>query len=239
MGVSQGVMVDAVTALQQRGFVLVPGLVGAREIESLKSLCETADVARAERGGETYGARGLLALPQIHQLVDSPALSERMRAFLGPDFHAVRGIFFDKTENANWPVLWHQDLSLAVKERHELPGWSNWSVKRGVPHVQPPAAVLEKMVTMRLHLDDCPAENGALRVIPGSQTQGLLSREKIGDMTADSAEIVTATAGDALFMRPLILHASSSATAPTHRRVLHLEFAPEGLLPGRLAWAET
>lgn len=131
-------MADAVTALQQRGFVLVTGITGAPEIKILKSLFEKADIARAERGGETYGARGLLALPQIRQLVDTPALSEHMRAFLGPDFRAVRGIFFDKTENANWPVLWHQDLSLAVTERRELPGWGNWSVKRGVPHVQPP-----------------------------------------------------------------------------------------------------
>jgi len=231
-------MADAVTALQQRGFVLVTGITGAPEIKILKSLFEKADIARAERGGETYGARGLLALPQIRQLVDTPALSEHMRAFLGPDFRAVRGIFFDKTENANWPVLWHQDLSLAVTERRELPGWGNWSVKRGVPHVQPPTAVLEKMVTMRLHLDDCPADNGALRVIPGSHNQGLLSRDKVGTLTATDVEIVTAKAGDALFMRPLILHASSSAKAPSHRRVLHLEFAPGGLLPDGLTWAE-
>lgn len=230
-------MAETVKALQQRGFVLIPGIIRAPEIEILKLLFEKADIARAERGGETYGARGLLGLPQIRHFVDSPKLSEQVRAFLGPDFRAVRGIFFDKTENANWPVLWHQDLSLAVRDRRELPGWGNWSVKRGVPHVQPPAAVLEKMVTMRLHLDDCPAENGALRVIPASHNQGLLSREKIGDLTAGDVEIVTAKAGDALFMRPLILHASSSAEVPSHRRVLHLEFAPEGLLPDGVAWA--
>lgn len=38
-------------------------------------------------------------------------------------------------------------------------------------------------------------------------------------------------------MRPLILHASGSAQAPAHRRVIHLEFAAAAL-PGGLEWAE-
>jgi hypothetical protein len=39
-------------------------------------------------------------------------------------------------------------------------------------------------------------------------------------------------------MRPLLLHASSATQTPHHRRVLHLEFAPAGLLPPGLAWAD-
>jgi hypothetical protein len=36
-------------------------------------------------------------------------------------------------------------------------------------------------------------------------------------------------------MRPLLLHASSPAADPRHRRVIHLEFAAEPL-PGGLEW---
>ena len=90
------------------------------------------------------------------------------------------------------------------------------------------------MVTIRLHLDDCPAENGALRVIPGSHRRGQLPRDEIEASVNGEAQTVTALAGDVLFMRPLLLHASSSATAPRHRRVLHLEFAPTDLLPSGL-----
>lgn len=99
-------------------------------------------------------------------------------------------------------MLWHQDLSLAVQERRERQDWTNWSEKRGVHHVQPPAELLERMVTMRLHLDDCPAENGALRVIPGSHEKGQLARDAIQTMAAGPVETITAKAGDALFMRP-------------------------------------
>jgi hypothetical protein len=39
-------------------------------------------------------------------------------------------------------------------------------------------------------------------------------------------------------MRPLLLHASSPAQRPGHRRVIHLEFAA-GELPGGLEWHES
>ncbi len=96
------------------------------------------------------------------------------------------------------------------------------------------------MVTVRLHLDDCPESNGPLRVIPASHRLGLLSRPQIQAAVGSAkAEIITARAGDALLMRPLILHASSPAAEAVHRRVLHLEFAPSDLLQRGLEWAET
>ena len=89
-----------------------------------------------------------------------------------------------------------------------------------------------------LHLDDCDESNGPLRVIPGSHGQGILSSEQIARHRQETAEVVcTVPAGGALVMAPLLLHASSRARSPSHRRVLHLEFAPLGLLPEGLAWA--
>lgn len=231
-------MRDLAGELEQNGFALVSGVLPPAQTESLKQFFEIADVARAERQGQTYGARNLLALPEVRAVAQSQPLRTILDPMLGADCRAVRGLFFDKTDGANWPVLWHQDLSLAVKQRHDLPGWSNWSVKRGVQHVQPPPDVLARMVTVRLHLDDCPADNGPLRVLPGSHRLGLLSRDAIREAVNSPAETVIASAGDALLMRPLILHASSPAIRPRHRRVLQLEFAPDGLLPEGLNWAE-
>lgn len=231
-------MTDIAELIDRQGFVLVPAIAAAGEIEALKLLFSSADMARAERAGQTFGARNLLRLPEVESFAASSKLANYLRPLLDGEFRATRGIFFDKTEGANWPVLWHQDLSLAVKEKRDLPEWTTWSVKRGVPHVQPPASVLARMITVRLHLDDCPAENGALRVIPGSHQDGKLPRDLIQQMTSGEADVVTALAGDALFMRPLLLHASSAAQLPRHRRVLHIEFAPADLLPPGLEWAE-
>jgi len=225
-------------ALARDGFALSPGIAAPEAVADMIAAFDTADLARAERGGHTFGARNLLDVPQVRAMATSPKLATLLTPLLGPGYSAVRGLFFDKTEGANWPVLWHQDLSLALRAERDLPGWSNWTVKRGVVHAQPPADLLARMVTMRLHLDDCDADNGPLRVIAGSHAGGILARDTIRARTAEGRdETVLAKAGDALFMRPLILHASSPATRPRHRRVLHLEFAPAGLLPDGLEWA--
>jgi Phytanoyl-CoA dioxygenase (PhyH) len=225
-------------AIRDKGFALVSGLASDAEIEALKVTFETAEIARAIRGNQTFGARNLLRLDAVQNFITSLRLADYLRNLMGPNFRAIRGIFFDKTDKANWPVLWHQDLSLAVREQNDVAGWTTWSTKRGITHVQPPSEVLERMITVRLHLDDCPAENGALKVIPGSQRDGRLTREAITGMTSGEYEVITANAGDALFMRPLLLHGSSAAAIPTHRRVLHVEFAPHDLLPPELEWAE-
>jgi len=148
----------------------------------------------------------------------------------------VRAILFDKTPEANWPVAWHQDQIIAVAERIEVQGFSAWSVKEGLPHVRPPAGILESMITARLHLDDCVAANGALQVLPGSHRAGFLSEDAIRRWTREvSPRFCEVPHGGVLLMKPLVLHASSPSTQPGHRRVLHIEYGP-GTLPGGLRW---
>lgn len=226
-------------AIARDGFALIARLADDETIAHLKAIFAEAGFARSERRGETYGARNLLAIAAVRDVVRLPSLRSVLHETLGEHALAVRGLFFDKTAGANWPVPWHQDLTLALREHRDLPGWSNWTLKRGVQHAQPPAEILSRMLTLRLHLDDCGSGNGPLRVIAGSHAQGVLGRDAIkARIDARPHITVTAKAGDALLMRPLILHASSSARAPSHRRVLHLEFAPVGLLPAGADWAQ-
>ena len=125
-----------------------------------------------------------------------------------------------------------------MKQRIDVSGYGPWSIKEGVPHVQPPIEILETMVTVRLHLDDCDESNGPLRVIPGSHRMGRLDAADIVKSRANQKEVICSMqAGGALLMRPLLLHASSEASAPTHRRVIHLEYAACPLADG-LEWAE-
>ena len=151
----------------------------------------------------------------------------------------VRALLFDKIEGANWSVPWHQDVVIAVATRVDTPGFCGWSIKDGIPHVVAPAEVLEKMVTLRVHLDDCTGDNGPLRVLPGSHRDGILDDRAINCWRAKVPEVVCAAPrGSVVAMRPLLLHASSSAQSAAHRRILHVEFASEPL-PGGLHWAET
>ncbi len=222
----------------QSGFAVAPHVIDANTIEKLITVVTNADFARSSRGDAVYGARNILAVPEIAALVVKPKVSALVASIIGTDGRAVRGIFFDKTPGANWPVAWHQDLSLAVSEKCEVSGWGNWSMKAGVQHVQPPADILERMVTLRIQLDDNGADNGALRVLPGSHRLGRIKADRITALRAEILEhCCVAPAGSALAMKPLILHASSAAKNPAHRRVIHIEFAPEDLLPSELHWA--
>jgi ectoine hydroxylase-related dioxygenase (phytanoyl-CoA dioxygenase family) len=153
-----------------------------------------------------------------------------------PEPSPLSGTLFDKTPDANWKVPWHQDLSIAVQQKIPIDGFGPWSVKAGVVHVQPPAAILETMLAVRIHLDDCNEENGPVRVIPGSHQHGRLTAEQIRTIPSTVPSISCPVGrGGVLLMRPLLLHASSASQSPHHRRVIHIDFA-SGELPSGLKW---
>ena len=229
--------------LERDGYAIVAGVVSAAFTRDLISdLEETGiaeDAALRQRERQVYALRNLLSrVPAVRALAGSAPLRELVEPVLGPGAQVVRGLLFDKTPGANWKVAWHQDLSIAVKHRIDVEGFGPWSVKAGVQHVQPPVEVLRNMVTVRLHLDDCGPENGPLNVLPGSHAAGVLSPVEVEARRRQHAPVPCLVgAGGALLMRPLLLHASSSATRALHRRVVHLEYAATDL-PGGLAWNE-
>lgn len=220
---------------EKDGFCIRSNVIRESAVTSLMAVMERANVVRSSRGQAVFGARNLLKEPKILDLACSSELESLVRAVLGEDATPVRGIFFDKSPTANWPVAWHQDLTLAVAKRRDFADWTNWSVKAGMHHVNPPVSILENMVTLRVMLDDCGGDNGPLRVLPGSHRLGRLSREQILSCCASIEEHeCLVSAGDVLMMRPLLLHASSSARNPRHRRVIHIEYAAKGAIPAEL-----
>jgi hypothetical protein len=218
----------AVTPLDVNGYALVRGVIEPDLIARL-----IAASPPVERGG----LRNLLReAPPFRALLDHAGLRSLIADVVGDGVVVTRAILFDKSPGANWALGWHQDTAVAVAERVETPGFGPWSVKDGVHHVRPPAAVLERMVTARIHLDDCTASNGALRVIPGSHRHGLLSDAQTTGFTGAGTDLTCeAAAGDVLLMRPLILHASGKQEHPGHRRIAHFEFAGRPL-PDGLRW---
>jgi ectoine hydroxylase-related dioxygenase (phytanoyl-CoA dioxygenase family) len=224
------------TAVHSNGFAIVESAIDSASVEDLRQVVERNDrSAVRERNGATYALRNLLDIPAIRALADSIPVRALVEPILGPAARTVRGILFDKNRNANWKVAWHQDLSIAVKERRDVSRFGPWSIKAGVPHVQPPRVVLENMLTIRLHLDDCGPDNGPLLVQPGSHALGVLDPAKIVELTAAPPTTCTVGRGGAILMRPLLLHASRTAAAPGHRRVIHIEYAT-GPLPAGLEW---
>ena len=230
-------------SVSREGFAVIEGVVSADVVAELISLTRgylAGGIAGVlERGDEAYAMRDLLwRSPQIQQLAASPELMQITRAVLGPGAFAVRGLFFDKTPSTNWNLPWHQDLTLAVQARRNVPEFGPWTLKAGIPHVIAPASLLERMVTIRLHLDDCKSHSGPMRVLPGSHRDGKLDSANFATLTSCAKERAVdclVGAGGLVVMRPLLVHASSSGTGPGHRRVIHLEYAAEPL-PDGLEW---
>lgn len=173
----------------------------------------------------------------IRRLCCSDAVISLASRYLSSRPKLVRAIYFNKTSTNNWLVSWHQDRTVAVSRKFTADDWGPWSVKDGVHHVQPSVEVLEKTITLRLHLDDANEENGCLMVMPCSHKQGLLAPSEIHAIVVSREPFMCcANAGDILVMKPHLLHASSKATEPTNRRVLHMEFSSFEL-PNGISWA--
>jgi ectoine hydroxylase-related dioxygenase (phytanoyl-CoA dioxygenase family) len=217
--------------IEVNGFSIVDNYLDRDSIDRLIQAIAAVDLTPTQAG-----IRNLLELiPSVHTLASSSEIRSLVEPILGDNVCVVRGIFFDKQPTANWKVPWHQDLTIAVKNRLEVPNFHPWSVKGGIPHVQPPVRILEQMLTVRIHLDCTDESNGALKVIPGSHAQGRLTTVEIDRWKQSPASSINCEAGGILLMRPLLLHASSIAIAPNHRRVIHLEYATEPL-PSGLEW---
>jgi len=214
------------------GFRLLPGLLAPEQRQALNAELATLPPGAAgqrellEQPWCQVLARWLLALPQLSDALPADAV-------------AVQCTLFEKSPDRNWLVAPHQDLAIPVAERVEHAALSGWSVKGGRHFVLAPAEVLARMVALRLHLDDATQADGGLRFVPGSHRRGVLGEADAVQWRARVGEVaVDALAGDGLLMRPLVLHASSKASASGRRRVLHFVLGPQ-VLPHGLRWAAT
>jgi hypothetical protein len=187
--------------------------------------------------GPVGGSRCLLDQPWCVQIARTLRAHALIAPLLPGDAVAVQCTYFEKSSSRNWLVAVHQDLSIPVAGRVVAPAWRGWSTKEGVLFGQPPVEVLESMVALRVHLDPCGIDDGALRFVPGSHGLGVIDaaaavreRDRLGE------HICTASVGDVVAMKPLVLHSSSKSRGVSRRRVLHFLFGPPQL-PDGAVWA--
>lgn len=187
------------------GYFIAEGVLSEVDVERLR--CAIANLPTSKEIKRRQGVYGVRNLLEICREVREFACDARIRKFvvpiLGEGAFAVRAVFFDKVPGANWSLFWHQDNVIAVNQRLDLPGFTGWSNKAGVWQVQPPVAILSRMVAVRIHLDDCGSTNGPLRVLPGSHRHGWLDND-LAEWKARVAEVVCLVgAGGVVSMCPL------------------------------------
>jgi Phytanoyl-CoA dioxygenase (PhyH) len=226
--------------LEADGFALLPGVLTGDEVTATRAEWDEVsrqhadDPAILSNDGPAYGARNLLQLwPRVVDLGRHPRLGSALLEALGPAAGIVRALFFDKPPGHSWALPWHKDYNIAVAEHGSDGIFTKPTTKAGVPHVMAPEALLNAMLTARIHFDDVTPDNGPLRVLPGSHRFYATGEDEPRGPFA-----VHCRAGDVLLMRPLLTHASghSKAEAGLHRRIIHLECAASPELPDGYRW---
>ncbi|HEV3117861.1 MAG TPA: phytanoyl-CoA dioxygenase family protein [Gemmataceae bacterium] len=228
------------TQIERDGYLVLSGVFSAGHVDAVLADLSAAlerndDAAIRSEAGTLYAARNLMVCwPAVTSLWQTPRLVEPLAALLGPGFGLVRVLYFDKPPQQSWALPWHKDMTIAVRD-NRLPStrFTKPTRKAGVPHVEAPQELLQRMLFARIHLDGVTEENGPLKVLPGSHRTG--KSLSSGNVPPQS---ILVERGDVLLIRPLVEHSSGKSHPDTvrHRRILHLEFAADPTLPDGYAW---
>lgn len=201
-------------ALAERGFLALPGALPADLCRRLVERLEALYRAEGERAGSEFrqepGAR------RLANLVDKDADGESL--FAGCIDH---------------PALVPY-VAAVIGDRFKL---SSLNARSANPHngeVQPlhadggalPDARGFWVCNLLVMLDEFTAENGALRVVPGTHRSGRLPAEALADPRAPHPDevMITGAVGDVLVLNSHAWHGGLANHSPHPRRALHVYY---------------
>jgi ectoine hydroxylase-related dioxygenase (phytanoyl-CoA dioxygenase family) len=226
-------------SLQSAGYAIIDDVFTAAEITSILDTINNIDTSGPafRKTNDLFAIRRFVKeVPAISSLIFNNRLRDIICRLFGKNYFLVKSIYFDKPEQSNWFVAYHQDLTISVDQKKTCAGFEQWTVKNDQFAVQPPVDLLENIFTIRIHLDDTDENNGALKIVPGSHRKGIYRPETI-DWSKEKEVVCKVPRGGIMIMQPLLLHASNRTVNNNKRRVIHLEFS-DRQLPGSLQWAE-
>ncbi|TKC08301.1 phytanoyl-CoA dioxygenase family protein [Pedobacter polaris] len=225
--------------ISAEGFSIISDVYSNQEIEQILAVINEVDTTKDtfRKSADLFAIRQFLKeIPAVYGLVFNSKLKSIIQSTFGEDYFVVKSIYFDKPEQSNWFVSYHQDLTISVDKKVELANFGPWTVKQNQFAVQPPIEILKNNYTIRIHLDDTDENNGALKIIPKSHLKEIYRPETI-DWNFESETVCKIKKGGIMIMKPLLLHSSSRTTNNTKRRVIHIEFSNIEL-PKEIKWVE-
>jgi hypothetical protein len=133
--------------VDEDGFAVIPRIFEEDRVMLLAENLAMADLRRSRAG-----VRHALGHAAVASLASNPQLLDVARRILGASACPFHATMFEKTMDANWLVVWHQDTALPLQRRRETLGWGPWSVKEGVTYARAPAIALSQVLALRFHL---------------------------------------------------------------------------------------
>jgi hypothetical protein len=209
-------------AFEDNGFVWIRNALSQAQINTLHSL-----MPKPHKAGDRLASLGAVA----NELNKAQNFKIMLETIL-PDAFPVRGLAFIKTPQTSWTLPWHQDRVIAVQDKYDVEGFTNWTRKSGVWHCEPPSYILDNMIFIQILLDDIHSSNGPMEVAIGSHKNASLNQHEISaSITPIKIEPVIGKAGDIFCSKALMLHRSIAATENLSRRTLRIDFANQALPP--------
>jgi ectoine hydroxylase-related dioxygenase (phytanoyl-CoA dioxygenase family) len=225
--------------ISRDGFTIIDDIYSVDEINHIVTIINEADQSKDtfRKTDDLFAVRQFFKeIPEVKKAIFNNKLKQLISDLFGTGCFVVKSIYFDKPEKSNWFVAWHQDLTISVDKKTEIPGYGPWTVKLNQFAVQPPLDILKDNFTIRIHLDDTGTGNGCLKVIPGSHLKKVYRVENI-DWSTEAETNCLVNSGGVMIMRPLLMHASNRTTTDKRRRVVHVEFSKASLAQ-EINWAE-
>jgi ectoine hydroxylase-related dioxygenase (phytanoyl-CoA dioxygenase family) len=197
---------DAARQLDEAGFLVLEGLMPAGLLARLRRrvdelFAEEGDSAGAEFKPEP-GCRRLANLADkgdvFREILLQPDVLALVRHVLGPDIKLSSLNARSVPPGAGAQPL-HADMSALADSRGFWVCNTVWL------------------------LDDFTADNGSLRVVPGSQRRGMLPRDALADPQADHPEqvVVTAPAGSVVILNAHAWHGGTANGGSAPRTAVH------------------
>ncbi len=147
---------------RQRGYVFPVPALTPEEAADYRQMIEDFERRSGQAAGHVIRNKGHLKLTRLYELIFHPKVLDAVESVLGPDILCWGSSLFVKEANDAGFVAWHQDSYY-------------WGLEP------------DDVVSAWIALYPSTLENGAMRVIPGSQTLPPLSHRK---SAAESANML-------------------------------------------------
>src|SRR5689334_14055182 len=100
-------------ALQSAGYAIINDVFTASEITGILDTINTIDTSGPafRKTNDLFAIRRFVKeVPAISPLIFNNRLCEIITRLFGKNYFLVKSIYFDKPEQSNWFVAYHQDL---------------------------------------------------------------------------------------------------------------------------------
>lgn len=215
MATSTRLTAPELTQYQESGYLLVPQLFDAEEMQKLLSFAKADQALLAGATGRKDATGQITKLTLWNQAGDdlysmfsrSPRIVDRMEQILGGEVYHYHTKMMLKEPFVGGAWEWHQD-------------YGYWYHN---------GCLYPLLASCLIAVDKATRENGCLQVLKGSHLMGRVDHGKSGDQTGADMEIVgaalerlpleyiEANPGDALFFDCNLLHRSDQNTSPNPR----------------------